>query len=171
MERGPSPPKKSDCMLMRILRMQSSRAVRCCPVAASECGGVQRGRGKFLLHPSHRAPRVDNTEETPRSQGPGGPRGNDARHQTRQPSGPLFAPGPRRRHPYGPLSACEAARGDSVSAPRRRRKTRSCIRGWRRVSVPFGPGLHGLGYRVGWGRRVGHLQWRRLGLLCVPRPW
>ena len=47
-------------------------------------------------------------------------------------------PGPRRRHPYGPLSACEAARGDSVSAPRRRRKTRSCIRGGRRVSVPYG---------------------------------
>ena len=35
-----------------------------------------------------------------------------------------------------PSSACAYARGDSVSAPRRLRKTRSCIRGCGRVSVP-----------------------------------
>ena len=48
-----------------------------------------------------------------------------------------------------PSSACAYARGDSVSAPRRLQKTRSCIRGCGRVSVPWkrGGGAH---RRSGW---------------------
>ena len=43
---------------LEVLRMRSSRTVRCYPVAASESGGVQQGRGKLWLNSSHRDPRV-----------------------------------------------------------------------------------------------------------------
>ena len=55
---GSSPPRKSDCMLIRDLCMQSSLTVRAYPAAALESDGVERGRERFLSNLAHHIPNV-----------------------------------------------------------------------------------------------------------------